>query len=155
MVYYTGQDGVLTFAKAGGSPGGVAIGEFTVKITRGVASHARSSSYSDLKKPGKVDFSGTIKRMMIGGELLECLIGASQDPSSNASAGPISVGAATMFDFVGEVDDGSNSVTITATRCFFTDGGFGVADADGIIEESMSFVMEDASANLTITHVTA
>lgn len=149
--YYTGRDGVLTF-----KGGAVAIGEFAVDITRGVARHPRSNSYSDLKKAGKVEFAGSIKRMMIGGELLESLIG-SGDPSSNASAGPVSVGAATTFTFVGKAetkDDVSSNVTITATNCFFTKGGFPVGGADTIIEESMSFVMEDEDAGLTTQHTT-
>lgn len=149
MVYYTGKDGSITL-----KAGAVAVGEFAVDITRGVAAHGRSGKHSDLKLPGKVTFAGSMKRMMIGGELLESLIGAG-DPSSNASAGPISVAAATTFTFVGKTDDGSNSVTITAANCFFTKGGFPVADADGIVEESMDFVMKDEDADLTITHVTA
>lgn len=148
--YYTGKDGEMTF-----KGGAVAIGEFAVKITRNVASHARSGKYSDLKKAGKVNFSGTIKRMMIGGELMESLIGTG-DPSSNATAGAVSVGAATTFTFVGKVEtsDDSSNVTITAANCFFTDGGFTVADADGIIEEPMSFVMEDEDTDLTVQHTT-
>ena len=143
--YYTGKDGELTF-----DSGAVAIGEFAVKITRGVASHARSGKYSDLKKQGKVNFSGSIKRMMIGGELLQCLIGTG-DPSSNATAS-VTVGAGTKFNFVGKVEtsDSSNNVTITANNCFFTDGDFTIGDADGIIENGMSFVMEDEDTDLTI-----
>lgn len=144
--YYTGKDGALTF-----DGGAVAIGEFAVKISRNVAAHPRSGKYSDLKKPGKVNFNGSIKRMMIGGELLQCLIGTSADPSSNATAS-FGVGTGTKFNFIGktETSDSSNNVTITANNCFFTDGGFTVGDADGIIEDSLSFVMEDEDADLTV-----
>ena len=147
--YYTGKEGEMTFDNSA-----VAIGEFTVKITRNVASHARSGKYSDLKKQGKVSFAGTMKRMMLGAELLQCLIGTG-DPSSNATAS-VTVGAGTKFNFVGKVEtsDDSNNITITANNCFFTDGGFTVGDADGIIEDSMSFVMEDEDTDLTVAQTT-
>lgn len=146
--YYTGKDGVLTFDASN-----VAVGEFTVKITRNVASHARSGKYSDLKKAGKVSFAGTIKRMILSGNLLECLIGTG-DPSKNTTAGPISVGAATVFDFCGKVEtsDDLSNIQIDASNCFFVDGGFPVGDADGIIEESLSFVMQDEDADLYVRH---
>ena len=101
--YYTGKDGEMTF-----TGGAVAIGEFAVKITRGVAAHARSGKYSDLKKPGKVNFSGSIKRMMIGAELLQCLIGTSADPSSNATAS-FGVGTGTKFNFIGKTETSDDS----------------------------------------------
>lgn len=155
--YYTGRDGVLTFSKVGGTAGDIAIGEFTVKITRGVAAHGRSGYYSDLKLSGKVAFSGTIKRMMIGGELLQCLIGATNaDPSLNTTLTTGRVGAGTLFNFVGKTQtaDGSNNVTITANNCFFTDGDMPVIGSDGIIEQSMSFVMQDEDADLNVAQTT-
>ena len=148
--HYTGRDGTLTF-----DAGTVAFGEFSVDITRGEATYARGASYSDYKVPGKVDFSGTMKRMMIGGELLESLIGTG-DPSSNTTAGAVSVGEATTFTFVGTAttSDASSNVTITATNCFFTKSGFSAADADTIIEEDITFSMKDAAAGLTVEHTT-
>ncbi|MDY6959474.1 MAG: hypothetical protein SVK08_09985 [Halobacteriota archaeon] len=148
--YYTGAEGVLKF-----DSGTIAHAEFSVDITRGVASSPRGGKYSDLNVPGKVGFSGSLKRIMIGGEIIESLIGTG-DPSSNATAGAVSVGAATTFTFIGmaETQDASSNITITAANCFFTKSSFTSGDADTILTEEVEFVMMDPDDDLTTEHTT-
>lgn len=71
MVEYTGVHGIVEIDGVA-----VAVGEFTVRFPRGVATFARSGKYSDLKLPGKVDCTGSFKRMMIDGSLLTKVLGA-------------------------------------------------------------------------------
>jgi len=74
MTEYTGTEGVLEIAD---SP--IAVAEFSIKVARGVASHGRSGKHSDLKLPGKVDVTGTIKRIMIDGEMLGKVVGDTEE----------------------------------------------------------------------------
>ncbi|MDY6966991.1 MAG: hypothetical protein SVM80_13720 [Halobacteriota archaeon] len=150
--YYTGTQGIIKF-----DTGAIAHSEFSVDITRGVATSPRGGGkYSDLNVPGKVGFSGTLKRIMIGGEIIESLIGTG-DPSSNATAGAVSVGAATTFTFIGmaETQDASSNITITAANCFFTKSSFTAGDADTIITEEVEFMMMDPDDDLTTEHTTS
>jgi len=244
--------GSLSYA---GSP--IAVAEFDVKIKRGVASHARSGKWSDYKVPGKVDVTGSLKRILVDGQLLAALLNAT--PTTGAAetlhAGLTAPGAATesitdmtdtaiasasriqitaltaavtatgtailigtdaagvakteivtipalginatvnssgtfltlthvvlkdivqeggtlsvasitgtsavvvgepkIFALIGKVDDGSNHVYITMNNCFFTDGEFKFADADGVLEDPLSFTMRDPDADLTIEYVNA
>ena len=68
---YTGVHGTVSYA---GST--IAVAEFDVKIKRGVASHARSGKWSDYKLPGKIDVTGSMKRILTDGELLAALLNA-------------------------------------------------------------------------------
>lgn len=69
MAVYTGIHGTLTI---GGAP--LAFAEFSVKTTRGQATHARAGKYSDLKRPGKLDVTGTIKRIQTDATMLGRLL---------------------------------------------------------------------------------
>ena len=69
MVAYTGIHGTLS---VGGSE--IAFAEFSVKISRGVASHPRAGKYSDLKRSGKLDITGTIKRIQSDATMLGRLL---------------------------------------------------------------------------------
>lgn len=80
MAEYTGTEGVLEIAD---SP--IAVAEFTLKVTRGVASHGRSGKHSDLKLPGKVDVTGTIKRIMIDGTMLGKVVGDTEETGEAAA----------------------------------------------------------------------
>lgn len=250
---YTGVHGTVSYA---GST--IAVAEFDVKIKRGVASHARSGKWSDYKLPGKIDVTGSMKRILTDGELLAALLNATPatgaaealhagltcpgDGSENitdmtdtsiasasritltAIGGPVTgagtailigtdangndltepvavttlaensyvvssrtfktlthvalknvamgvgdtlkvasitgsasvtVGEPKVFNLIGKVDDGSNHVYITMNNCFFTDGEFKFTDADGILEDPLSFTMRDPDADLTIEYVNA
>lgn len=70
MVEYTGVHGIVEIDGVA-----VAVGEFTVTFPRGIATFARSGKYSDLKLPGKVDCTGSLKRIMIDGNLLTKVLG--------------------------------------------------------------------------------
>lgn len=75
---YTGVHGVLL---KDGSP--FAVAEYSVKIKRGVASHARSGKWSDIKMPGKIDVTGSITRIMVNAEMLKAILTAT--PSTGAA----------------------------------------------------------------------
>lgn len=66
MVEYQGVHGIVEIDGVA-----VAVGEFSVKFPRGIASFARSGKYSDLKLPGKIDCTGSLKRIMIDGDLMQ------------------------------------------------------------------------------------
>lgn len=68
---YTGVNGILEIDSVA-----VAIAEFSVKITRGSATHARSGKWSDYKLPGKIDVTGQITRIMVDGTMLGYLLSA-------------------------------------------------------------------------------
>jgi hypothetical protein len=75
---YTGVHGVLL---KDGSP--FAVAEYSVKIKRGVASHARSGKWSDIKLPGKIDVTGSITRIMVNAEMLKAILTAT--PATGAA----------------------------------------------------------------------
>jgi len=60
------------------------------------------------------------------------------------------VGSPLIFDLVGGVEDGSNSVMIEMDDAFLTDGEFKFADADSMLEEPLSFTMKDPDVGLRI-----
>lgn len=62
---YTGVHGLMYVDSAP-----VAYAEFSVKISRGVASHKRGGKHSDIKLAGKLDVTGTINRIKINADFL-------------------------------------------------------------------------------------
>ena len=94
---YTGVHGTVSYA---GST--IAVAEFDVKIKRGVASHARSGKWSDYKLPGKIDVTGSMKRILTDGELLAALLNAT--PATGA--------AETLHAGLTCPGDGSENITV-------------------------------------------
>jgi hypothetical protein len=130
--HFTGVHGTLTIDTVA-----TAISEFSLKIDRGVAAHARSGYYSDYQVPGKATVTGTINRMMISKAFLDYVADVS--------------GAQTTIDLVGVVNDGGgNTITVTANNCFVTSGEFKFTDADEIVSDPITFGMRDPDADLTI-----
>jgi hypothetical protein len=129
---YTGVHGTLTI-DAGAA---TAISEFSLKIDRGIAAHARSGSYSDYQVPGKATVTGTINRIMISKTFL--------DYAADVS------GASTTIDLVGTLTNGADTITVTANNCFVTSGEFKFTDADEIVSDPVTFAMRDPVADLTI-----
>lgn len=84
MVEYTGHEGTLEIDDVA-----FALSEFTVRVVRNVASHARSGHWSALKLPGTVDVTGTLSRIMIDGQLLGYVIG---DTEETGAAGTLHAG---------------------------------------------------------------
>ena len=206
MVAYTGIHGTLS---VGGSE--IAFAEFSVKISRGVASHPRAGKYSDLKRSGKLDITGTIKRIQSDAVMLGRLLnttaltgtagtmhaGLTLDGSDttyaittlaatsyvtsgkvwgtithatvvdvNSTSGGVlavaslagstnyAVGVSSVFDIIGVVEDSDgNSITITASNCFLTDGELVISDADTILSEPVSWTMQDPDDDFTIDGV--
>ena len=66
---YTGVHGVLL---KDGAP--FAVAEYSVKIKRGVAAHARSGKWSDIKLPGKIDVTGSITRITVNADMLKAIL---------------------------------------------------------------------------------
>jgi hypothetical protein len=249
MVAYTGIHGTLS---VGGSE--IAFAEFSVKISRGVASHPRAGKYSDLKRSGKLDITGTIKRIQSDAVMLGRLLnttaltgtagtmhaGLTLDGSDttyaitttdaqdsrvrltvtdyavttagtvtligtdingnnqtetiaittlaatsyvtsgkvwgtithatvvdvNSTSGGVlavaslagstnyAVGVSSVFDIIGVVEDSDgNSITITASNCFLTDGELVISDADTILSEPVSWTMQDPDSDFKIDGV--
>ena len=74
----TGVEGVLSVASSG-----VAIGAFDLTIARGTAVQPRVGAYSDRKRAGKVDITGTFTSLDIDGALVEKLLGGTPSDSSS------------------------------------------------------------------------
>jgi len=130
--HYTGFHGTLTV-----DAGATAIAEFSLKIDRSEATHARSGSYSDLKVPGKVNATGTITRIMITKDFLDDVLDAS------------------LLTLVGQVDDGTNSIAVTIANVFLTTDEFKFTDADNIVSEPITFGVKDADADIAIVELPA
>ena len=91
MVEYTGVHGIVEIDGVA-----VAVGEFSVKFPRGVAAFERSGKYSDLKLPGKIDCTGSLKRIMIDGDLMQKVLNTTTAGSAaELHAGVSPPGAAT------------------------------------------------------------
>ena len=71
VTQFTGIQGALTIA---GST--FAIAEVDVKFDRAVLEHERSGSWSKLKTAGQVDFTGSLKRIQINGDLVQKMLNA-------------------------------------------------------------------------------
>ena len=130
--HYTGFHGTLSV-----DAGETAIAEFSLKIDRSEATHARSGKYSDLKVPGKVNATGTITRIMITKDFLDDVLDAS------------------LLTLVGAVDDGTNSITVTIGNVFLTTDEFKFTDADNIVSEPITYGVKDADADIAIVELPA
>jgi hypothetical protein len=134
ITHLTGIMGTVSFGTV------TTASEFSLKIDRSVAAHARSGSYSDYQVPGKVSVSGTLKRIMITDAILDyAFVGGT--------------GAATAFNAVGTltaVTPDTGTVVVTANNCFLTSATFKFTDADEIVSDDCTFVMKDPVADLTI-----
>lgn len=118
-----------------------ALSEFSLKIDRGVAGHGRSGFYSDYQVPGKVNVTGTFKRIMINDALLDYIFNATTK-------------GATTFNVVGTltaVSPDSGTIVVTADNCFLTSAEFKFTDADEIVSDNVTFTMKDAHNDLTIS----
>ena len=110
MTEYTGVHGIVEIDGVG-----VAIGEFSVKFPRGVAMFARSGKYSDLKLPGKIDCTGSLKRIMIDGDLMQKVLNtATAGSAASLHAGVAFPGAATnTIDDMDTEDSESSLIKMT------------------------------------------
>jgi len=124
--HYTGFHGAVTIGAA------FAVAEFSLKIDRSEATHARSGFYSDLKVPGKINATGTITRIMIDKTMLDHVLDGD------------------FFTIVGAVTSGVDSITATITNCFLTSDEFKFTDADSIVSEPTTFGIQDADSDITI-----
>ena len=130
--HYTGFHGTLTV-----DAGPTAVAEFSLKIDRSEATHARSGFYSDLKVPGKINATGTITRIMITKDFLDDVLDAN------------------ILTLVGAVDDGTNSITATIGNVFLTTDEFKFTDADSIVSEPITFGVKDADTDIAIVELPA
>jgi len=130
--HYTGFHGTLSV-----DAGPTAIAEFSLKIDRSEATHARSGKHSDFKVPGKVNATGTITRMMITKDFLDDVLDAS------------------TLTLVGAVDDGTNSITATIGNVFLTTDEFKFTDADNIVSEPITYGVMDADTDIAIVELPA
>lgn len=81
-------------------------------------------------------------------------LGGTLAVASLAGSTNYAVGAASVFDLIGVVEDSDgNSITISAANCFLTDGEFTISDADTILSEPVSWTMQDPDSDFTIDGV--
>jgi len=160
---YTGVHGTVVYA---GST--IAVAEFDVKIKRGVASHARSGKWSDYKLPGKIDVTGSIKRILTDGELLAALLNAT--PATGAAevlhtglTCPGS-GSENIADMTDTSIASASRIKLTATEGAVTGAGTAIligTDANGnTLTEPLNIPLLDENSYVissrtfkTLTHV--
>lgn len=123
----------------------VAVADFSIKFERGIASYARMGKYGDFNVSGKMKVSGELKRMMINGDLLAMVAGASTaEIAAGAWAG---IGVAKEFKLEGILDTTGHHITLA--KCFFTGGNFAFTDADSILEETFPFIVRDPDVDVS------
>ena len=131
--YFTGVHGTCTFGTE------TALAEFSLKLDRSAATHARSGYHTDLQVPGKLVATGTFTRIMINKNLL------------------VYAQEGTLFNVVGALTAaggaGSGSITLTINNCFLTSDEFKFSDANNISSEPATFAVSDADTDLTIVEV--
>lgn len=155
MVEYTGTEGVLEIAD---SP--IALAEFSIRVTRGVASHGRSGKHSDLKLPGKVDVTGSIKRIMIDGSLLGKVIGDTEETGAahDLHAGLTAPGAdgESVTDMT-DTDSDKSLIKVTALTAAITATGkvilYGTDINDNTITEVVSITALGINETITGTKI--
>jgi len=120
-----------------------------VDIAVGVINSARIGKVSDVKYPGKKDFTGTITQVLITGDLLAKLIGAEGDITTSSAAECLA--AADMSDntrteiTVNDVSANPTSVKVTLTSSDVSDNVAGSIVIQGTnssgatVAEVMSF----------------
>jgi hypothetical protein len=135
---YTGVHGTV---EKDGTP--VAASEFDVKITRGVAAAKRSNKWSDFKKPGKVDITGSIKSILTDGSILGYMFNSTPTTgtSSVLHAGltyPASGTAENITDMTSTTITTASQVRLTALTAAVTGAGQAIiyGTVDGTIKTS-------------------
>lgn len=135
ITHLTGIMGTITFGTV------TTVSEFSLKIDRAVASHARSGYYSDYQVPGNANVTGTFKRIMITDAILDYVFNATTKTS-------------TLFNVVGTltaVTPDTGTVVVTANNCFLTSAEFKFTNANEIVSDNATFTMRDAHTDLTIS----
>lgn len=135
ITYFNGAMGTISFNSL------TTASEFSVKIDRAVASHARSGEWSDYNVPGKVSVTGTIKRIMIEDGYLDMVYGTLGVPPATFSV----TGTLTSTDAV------AGTVVIALTHCFLTSAEFKYTDANEIVSDNATFAVTDPDADVTIS----
>ncbi len=73
----TGVEGIVSVGSE------VLVADFSLVVTRGAATQPRVGKYSDRKRAGKVDVTGTLTRLDIDGAMTEKLLGGTPADSSS------------------------------------------------------------------------
>lgn len=135
ITYFNGAMGTVSFNSL------TTCAEFSVKIDRAVASHARSGEWSDYQVPGKVSVTGTLKRIMIEDGYLDMVYGTLGVPPATFNV----TGTLTSTDAV------PGTVVIALTHCFLTSAEFKFTDANEIVSDNVTFTVTDPDADVTIS----
>jgi hypothetical protein len=133
MAVYTGIHGTL---EIGGSP--LAFAEFSVKTTRGKATHARAGKYSDIQRAGKLEVNGTIKRIQADATMLGRLLttAAVTGSSNTLHAGLTMDGTDSMTEMTDD-DSKNGRIRLTVATKAITTGGTAVligTDLNGVVQ---------------------
>lgn len=114
------------------------FGEATISIDRAAVAASRSGKWSDYKRAGKVDITGTIRRLLVDGEQFSKLLGGN------------TIGAGVEFNMVVSGSHTDNSFVATLNNCFFTSGEIICGASDTFIEEPHNYEMRDADAGFNL-----
>lgn len=79
--HYTGKDGLVTI-----DGNEATLVNFNVDMSVGVINSARIGKKSDVKYAGKLDFTGTITEVLVTGDLMARMIGATTSITTSSSA---------------------------------------------------------------------
>lgn len=161
MVEYTGAHGIVEIDGVA-----VAVGEFSVEFPRGIAAFVRSGEYCDLKLPGKIDCTGSLKRIMIDGDMMQKVLNTATAGSAVELHGGLTIpgtGGENITD-MSPTDSQSSLIKITESGSGLDASGNAILigtdinNADQI--ENVALDSLDASANWTsekvfktLTHV--
>lgn len=114
--HFTGADGIISI---GGNP--ITVVEYEMTVDRSVIDSPRVGKRSDMKYAGKLDFSGSIKQVLVTAELLSQVMGDSTSLTSSSlevlyAAADISGGARLNLTI------GTDPTAPTSTRITLTVG---------------------------------
>lgn len=116
---YTGVHGLMYVDTVA-----VAYAEFSVKISRGVASHKRGGKHSDIKMSGKIDVTGTINRIQINADFLGKLLNttALSGQAQTLHAG-LTCGGTDTITAMSDTDADESKIRLTVATSAITTAG--------------------------------
>lgn len=115
-----------------------AFGEAVISIDRAAVSASRAGKWSDYKRPGKVNITGSISRLHIDGTLMDKLLGGH------------TIGPGKTFNMVVSGSHGSEYFEATVDNAFLTSGEITCGSSDSFVEEPHNWEMQDADTDFNL-----
>lgn len=116
---YTGVHGLMYVDSVA-----TAYAEFSVKISRGIASHKRGGKHSDIKLAGKIDVTGSINRIQINAEMLGKLLNSTtlSGAADDLHAG-LTLDGSDHITAMTDTDADESKIRLTVITSAITTGG--------------------------------